>query len=335
LAFAVADGEVVSSNVSLLGAATEGHDYRRGCFLFTSVCQGEQVWRLALDQLGVVGGNAVGDIGQGEMGWDSVEQELAEALPDCDLLALAVVGEGVGDDRRVVFIDDVVLGVGGGEDDGSTHGYPGAEEGGGGYILVVNQGFVDSVEGCIRDDLAGDVVSFSVGGGFSGGRGRKVAPDLALGLGIHGRDKLGCGRLLSLGFLLQVLPFFDVGGVCGVIGWWVWLGDGCFGGVGVCASAGAVIGWTVVGIVFVLGGSLPLSLSLFLWVGADVAWAPGWLSSGSRALCSQEELLLYLGDSDAQCGNLLGQAVCGDLKGGLVLGENHGDLSTNGSGKLV
>jgi len=42
-----------------------------------SVCWGEPAWRLALDQLGVVGGDAVGDIGQGEVGRDSVEQELA------------------------------------------------------------------------------------------------------------------------------------------------------------------------------------------------------------------------------------------------------------------
>jgi len=60
----VAHGEVVSSNVSLLGAATEGHDYRRGCSLFASVCRGKPAWRLALDQQGVVGGDAVGDIGQ-------------------------------------------------------------------------------------------------------------------------------------------------------------------------------------------------------------------------------------------------------------------------------
>jgi len=131
------------------------------------------------------------------------------------------------------------------------------------------------VEGCVRDDLAGDVVSFSMGASFSGGRGRKVARDLALGLGVHGRDKLGCGRLPSLGFLLQVLSSFDVGGVCGVFGWWVWLDDGRFGGVGVCAGAGAIIGRRVVGIVLVLGGSLPLSLFLFLWGGAGVAWAPG------------------------------------------------------------
>jgi len=49
-----------------------------------------------------------------------MEQELTETLPDFDLLALAIVGEGVGNDRHVVFIDDVILGVGGGEDDGST-----------------------------------------------------------------------------------------------------------------------------------------------------------------------------------------------------------------------
>ena len=130
MVFAVADGEVVSSNVSLLGTATEGHNYRRGCFLFLSVCRGQPARRLALDQLGVIGGNAVGDIGQGEVGWDSVEQELAEVLPDFDLLTGDVVGVGISDGCRVVFIDDVVLGVGGGEDNESVHGYPGAEEGG-------------------------------------------------------------------------------------------------------------------------------------------------------------------------------------------------------------
>jgi len=124
------------------------------------------------------------------MGRDSVEQELAEELSDFDLLVLAVVGEGVGNDGRVVFVDDVVLGVGGSEDDGSTHGYPGAEEGGGSYVLVVDQDVVYSVQGCIRDDLAGKVVSFNVGGSFGGGHGREVARDLALGLGVHSRDNI-------------------------------------------------------------------------------------------------------------------------------------------------
>ena len=63
MAFAVADGEVVSSNVSLLATATQGHNYCRGCFLFASVCLGEPVCHLALDQLRVVGGDAAGDIG--------------------------------------------------------------------------------------------------------------------------------------------------------------------------------------------------------------------------------------------------------------------------------
>jgi len=45
--------------------------------------------------------------------------------------------------------------------------------------------------------------------------------------------------------------------------------------------------------------------------------------------------LLHLGNSGAQRGDLLGQAVPGDLKCGVVLGEKHGYLSANGSGKLV
>ena len=335
MAFTAADSEVLSSNVSLLGAAAEGDNYRRGCFLFASVWQSEPAWRLALYQLEVVGGDDVGDIRQGEVGRDSVGQKLAKALPDFDLLALSVVGESISDDRRVVFIDDVVLDVGGGENEGSTHGYPGAKEGGGGYVLVVYQGFVDSVDGCICDDLTGDVVSFSVGGGFSRGRGRKMACNLAVSLAVHGRDKLGCGRLPSLGFLLQVLTSFNVGGMCGAFGCWVWLGGGFFGGVSVCVGASAIVGWRVVGILFVPSGSLSLSLSVFLSVGAGVAWSPGWLSGGGRAQCGCEELLLHLGDSGAQRGDLLGQAVCGDLKGGVVLGEKHGDLGADGSGILV
>ena len=54
----------MSSNVSRLGAAAEGYDDRRGCFLFASVCWAEPASRLALDQLGVVRGDAVRDIGQ-------------------------------------------------------------------------------------------------------------------------------------------------------------------------------------------------------------------------------------------------------------------------------
>ena len=249
-----------------------------------------------------------------------MEQELSEVLPNFDLLTLAVVGEGIGDYRRLVFIDDIFLGVGRGEDDGSAHGYV---------------GYVDSVESCIHDDLVGDIVLFAVGGSFSRGCSQQIAPDFALGFGVHGRNKLGCGGLPSLGFLLQVLPSFNIGGVCSMFGWWVWLGSGCFDGVGVCTGAGAIIGRWVVGVVFVLSGSLRLSLSLYLWVGANVAWAPGRLSGGGRALYSREDLLLHLGDSGAQRDDLLGQATCGDLKGGVVFGEVLGDRSANGSGKLV
>ena len=48
LAFTVADREVVSSNVSHLDTASEGHDNRGGRFLFVLVCWGEPVRGLSL-----------------------------------------------------------------------------------------------------------------------------------------------------------------------------------------------------------------------------------------------------------------------------------------------
>jgi len=141
------------------------------------------------------------------------------------------------------------------------------------------------VESGVSDGLAGDTVLFGMEGGFGGGGTREVAGDLTFCLGVHGRNKLGYSGLPSLGFLLQVLPSFNVGGVYGMFSWWVWLGSGCLGGVSVCVGAGAVVGRWVVDIVIVLDSSLPLSLSLFLWVGAGVSWAPGRLGGGCRALC--------------------------------------------------
>jgi len=120
-----------------------------------------------------------------------MQEELAVAFPYFHLLTLAVVGDGIRDDCGIVYVDDFVLGVSGGEDDGSTHGDPGMEEGGCGYILVVNQGFVDSVQGSVGDDLAGGVVSFGMGGGFSGGGSQEMASDFVFGFGEHGRDEFG------------------------------------------------------------------------------------------------------------------------------------------------
>jgi len=57
-----------------------------------------------------------------------VQEELAETFPYFHLLAFSVVGEGVCNDRGIVFVDDVALGVAGGEDDGSAHGDSGAGE---------------------------------------------------------------------------------------------------------------------------------------------------------------------------------------------------------------
>ena len=97
-----------------------------------------------------------------------MQEELAETFPYYHLLTFSVIGEGICDDCGIVFVDDVVLRVAGGEDDGSTHGDSGAEEGGCGYVLVVNQGFVDSVKRGIGDGLMGTVASFGMDGGFGG-----------------------------------------------------------------------------------------------------------------------------------------------------------------------
>jgi len=140
--------------------------------VFASVSWGEPAWGLSLNQLGVVRSNAVRHLQLGEVGRDVVQKELAVVFSYFHLLVLAIVGEGVCNDFGVVFVDDVVLGVSSGEDDGSTHGDPGMEEGGCGYILVVYQSFVDSVEGSVHDDLTDGVVSFGVDTGFSRRRSR-------------------------------------------------------------------------------------------------------------------------------------------------------------------
>jgi len=119
-----------------------------------------------------------------------VQEELAETFPYFHLLAFSIVGEGTCDDRGIVFVDDVVLRVAGGEDDGSAYGNSCAEEGGCGYVLVVDQGFVDSVKCGIRNGLTGTVASFSAGGGFGGGFSWEVAHNLTLSLGVHSRNEL-------------------------------------------------------------------------------------------------------------------------------------------------
>ena len=91
-----------------------------------------------------------------------------------------------------------------------------------------------------------------------------MAHDLTFGLGVHGQNKLGCSRLPSLVLLFQVLPSFDVGGVCGMFGWQVWLGSRRFGGFGIRVGTGIGVCRWVVGVVVVLSSSLPLPLSLLL-----------------------------------------------------------------------
>jgi len=213
-----------------------------------------------------------------------MQEELAKAFPYFHLLAFSVVGENVCDDRGIVFVDDVVLGVAGGEDDGSAHGDSGAEEGGCSYVLVVDQGFVDSVKRGIGDDLSSIVVSFGVDGGFGGGFSWEVACDLTFSLEVHGRDEIGWGWLLPLAPLSQVLLSFNVGSMCGLFSWQLWLGGQGLGGVSVSTVGGVGIRgrvWFVlVGVVVIY--SLLLPPSLLLWVCIIGGTSPSLFREGGQ-----------------------------------------------------
>ena len=192
--------------------------------------------------------------------------------------------EGVCNDLGIVFVDDVVLGVAGGEDDGSVHGNSGAEEGGCGYVLVVDQGFVDSVKYGIRDGLTGTVALFSAGGGFGRDFSSEVSRGLTFSLGVHGWDELGWGRLLPLAPLSQVLPSFNVGGMSGLFGWRLWLGGWGLGGGSVCtvgaAGVRSRVWFFVIGVVVVCCPLLPPSLLLRVGVGGGAG--PSWFRGGGR-----------------------------------------------------
>jgi len=68
LTFSVADNEILATNASLFDIACKRHHYCRICLVFTSFSSSQSTRRLALDDLRVVGGDAVRDFGQREMG---------------------------------------------------------------------------------------------------------------------------------------------------------------------------------------------------------------------------------------------------------------------------
>ena len=162
-----------------------------------------------------------------------------------------------------------------------------------------------------------------------------MARDLTFGLGVRGRDEFGCSGLLSLTLLPQVLPTFDVGGMCGLHCRRVWLGRWCSSGVGVHVCVVPSVGGRAVGVGVVVCGSLLLPPPFLLWAGVGIARPFRRLCSGGCSPPSREELLLHLHDLGAKQGDLFGEAVGGILKGGVVLDEEFSDLSEDGLCKLL
>jgi hypothetical protein len=114
---AVANDEVLTANLNLLDVACKCCDGCRVRLVLSSVGRRKPSPGLALDQLGVIRRDILGNLRQREVSWHSMQQELAVSFFDLHLLIFTVIGEGIFDDVRVILVDHIRLGVTGGEDD--------------------------------------------------------------------------------------------------------------------------------------------------------------------------------------------------------------------------
>jgi len=115
-----------------------------------------------LDQLGIISGEALRNFGQGEVSWHSVQQELAKAFSDLHSLTFSIVGERVLNDRSVVFVYNIVLGVAGREDDVAADRDTCTDKRRCKDVLVINNCGVDMAERGVCGNLACGVVLLSV-----------------------------------------------------------------------------------------------------------------------------------------------------------------------------
>ena len=124
-----------------------------------------------------------------------MQQELAEPSSDLHSLTFAVIGESVFNDRCVIFVDNIGLGITSGKDDIAMDCNPRTDKCRCKHVLVVHYGRVDMAECCIRCNLACGVVLFRVDNIRSLWAG-EVARYLSLCLRVGHQDEFRCGNLL-------------------------------------------------------------------------------------------------------------------------------------------
>jgi len=212
LAFPIAYDEILAADCILLDIPCQCHDNRRVCFMLAAICRCQPAWGLSLYQLRIVGSDAVRDLGYRKVRWDSMQEELAKSLSDFHFLALTVVRKGVCNDRRIVFVDDVILGGTSSEYDVATDRNSRTDEWRCENIFVVNNRGVDPTESQVCQGLSLLVGFLRVDAiRVVGIAALEVAGHFPFGLWIVCWNKLWQADLRLLGFWRHGLPSSGAG----------------------------------------------------------------------------------------------------------------------------
>jgi hypothetical protein len=138
-----------------------------------------------------------------------MEEELAKTLANLHSLTLAVVGEGICDNRDIIFVYDIVLAVACSKDNRAMHGNTGPDKRRSSDILGIDQHRIDLMESLICCSLSYSIVVF----GLRCIRSIiccKVTCNFTFGLRVNCRNEFRHGGLLLLAFSLESCPSFFV-----------------------------------------------------------------------------------------------------------------------------